>query len=188
MKWRKQPDNTGTDPDRDQMMHDLVSHGIRDPKVLDAMATVPRHRFMPASTERRAAYGDFPLPIGHGQTISQPFIVAYMTEKLKIAPGDRVLEIGTGSGYQAAILAELGATVYSVEIVPELAEHARGVLADMGYENVSVRLGSGFDGWPEHAPYRGIIGTCCPPDAWSCPWAQPARGLSSSRGTTGNCT
>lgn len=163
MKWNRQPRDTDSETQREQMMQDLKAHGIRDHNVLGAMAAVPRHRFIPAGADRGAAYGDFPLPIGHGQTISQPFIVAYMTEKLGIDRGDRILEIGTGSGYQAAVLAELGAVVYSVEIVPELAEHARAVLSEMGYDTVSIRLGSGFEGWPENAPYKGIIGTCCPP-------------------------
>ena len=146
-----------------RMMRDLVAHGIRDDTVLQAMGAVPRHRFVPEAYTRGDAYGDYPLPIGHGQTISQPFIVAYMTQALRIAPGTRVLEIGTGSGYQTAILAELGATVFTVEILPELATHAEQILRELGYSGVHLRTGNGFQGWPEHAPYARIIGTCCPP-------------------------
>jgi protein-L-isoaspartate(D-aspartate) O-methyltransferase len=130
--------------------------------VLDAMERVPRDLLVPPS-ERPFAYDDRPLPIGYGQTISQPYIVAYMTEALNIAPDQTVLEIGTGSGYQAAILAELAREVYTIEIVPELANRARETLAAMGYRNVHVRAGNGYDGWPERAPFARIIVTAAPP-------------------------
>lgn len=133
---------------------------IKDPNVLRAMDNVPRHRFVPRRLIDQAD-GDYPLPIGHGQTISQPYIVAVMSQALQVGSGDKVLEIGTGSGYQAAILAEMGCEVYSVEIIPELAERARAVLDDLGY-NVSIKNGDGHHGWKEHAPYRGIIVTAAP--------------------------
>ncbi|MCM8596496.1 protein-L-isoaspartate(D-aspartate) O-methyltransferase [Accumulibacter sp.] len=135
--------------------------GISDPAVLRAMATVPRHEFVPREL-RRYAYDDNPLPIGHGQTISQPYVVAFMTEKLEPRPGDRVLEIGTGSGYQAAILAGLVREVYSVEIVEALARRAESDLNRLGYRNVRVRHGDGYQGWPEAAPFDAIIVTCAP--------------------------
>ncbi len=137
--------------------------GIGDPAVLRAMATVPRHRFVPAE-HRAAAYGDHPLPIGHGQTISQPYIVALMTQMLRLCPGDRVLEIGTGCGYQTAVLAEIVEEVYSVEIIPELAAEAARRLAELGYGRVHLRQGDGHEGWPEHAPYQGIIVTAAAPE------------------------
>jgi protein-L-isoaspartate(D-aspartate) O-methyltransferase len=128
------------------------------PAVLGAIARVPREKFVPRH-QQTIAYADTALPIGYGQTISQPFIVAYMTELLQVGPGDRVLEIGTGSGYQAAVLAELGMEVYSVESIPELAVAAQHTLHALGYRKVSVRTGDGHRGWPEHAPYRGIVVT-----------------------------
>ncbi len=128
------------------------------PAVLGAIVRVPREKFVPRH-ERILAYADTALPIGHGQTISQPFIVAYMTELLQVSAGDRVLEIGTGSGYQAAILAELGAQVYSVETIPELAVAAQHTLHALGYRNVRVLTGDGHQGWSEHAPYRAIVVT-----------------------------
>ena len=151
------------DAQRKAMVEVIRRHGIKDDRVIRAMAKVRRHIFIPeASRERADAYGDHPCPIGYGQTISQPFIVAYMTQRMELKPGFRVLEIGTGSGYQAAILAELGIKVYSVEIVPELAAHARKVLAAEGYGNVEVKTGDGYKGWPEHAPFDAIIVTCAP--------------------------
>jgi protein-L-isoaspartate(D-aspartate) O-methyltransferase len=129
-----------------------------DPRVAAALLAVPRHAFVPAEL-RAHAYDNRPLPIGQGQTISQPYIVAIMSQLLEIDPGDRVYELGTGSGYQAAILAEMGAEVYTVEIVPELAERARNTLRDLGYRNVQVRTGDGWLGWPEAAPFAGIIVT-----------------------------
>jgi len=139
----------------------IEARGVRDTAVLRAMREVPRHFFVPGSPPSHA-YGDYPLPIGHGQTISQPFIVAFMAEAADIAPGDRVLEIGTGSGYGAAVLAELAAAVHTVEIVPELAEQARDVLNLLGYENVHVRTGNGWLGWSQHAPYDAIVVTAAP--------------------------
>jgi len=131
---------------------------IHDERVLAVMERVPRHRFIPESLRGADAYGDHPCPIGFGQTISQPYIAAYMTQALAVRPGEKVLEIGTGSGYQAAVLAELGADVYSMERIPELAEHARGLLGDA----VHLRCGDGYEGWPEAAPFDAIIGTCAP--------------------------
>ncbi|RME95900.1 MAG: protein-L-isoaspartate(D-aspartate) O-methyltransferase [Verrucomicrobia bacterium] len=134
---------------------------ITDPRVLAAMRKVPRHEFVPES-ERRWAYADHPLPIGEGQTISQPYIVAFMTEQLRPRPEDRVLEIGTGSGYQAAVLAELVREVYTIEIVESLGRRARETLERLGYTNVHVRIGDGYLGWPEAAPFDAIIVTCAP--------------------------
>jgi len=134
---------------------------IRNPRVLRAMELVPRHEFVPES-HRPQAYEDGPLPIGHGQTISQPFIVAYMTEKLDPQPGDRILEIGTGSGYQAAVLAQLVDAVYTVEIVEPLAEQARRTISRLGYANVHIKVGDGYQGWPEFAPFDAVIVTCAP--------------------------
>jgi protein-L-isoaspartate(D-aspartate) O-methyltransferase len=129
-----------------------------DPRVMDAIARVPRHEFVPADLADRA-YDDAPLPIGHGQTISQPFVVALMTHLLALSPGDRVLEIGTGSGYQCAVLAELAAEVWSIEIVPALADQAAARLSRLGYHSVTVRAGDGYAGWPERAPFAAIIVT-----------------------------
>ena len=139
----------------------LRARGIRDRAVLRAMARVPRHQFVPAPYQE-LAYADRPLPIGFDQTISQPFIVAYMTEVANVSSGERVLEVGTGSGYQAAILAELVREVYTVEIVPELATRARTQLRALGYANVHVRTGDGYAGWREHAPYDAIVVTAAP--------------------------
>jgi protein-L-isoaspartate(D-aspartate) O-methyltransferase len=125
------------------------------------MLKVPRHKFVPPS-QRHLAYQNRPLPIGHDQTISQPFIVGYMTEAASIAPGEKVLEIGTGSGYQAAVLAELAKQVYTIEIIPELAEGARNVLRELGYKNVVVKTGNGYEGWSEHAPFDAIVVTAAP--------------------------
>lgn len=142
----------------------LADRDIADPRVLAAMGTVPRHLFVPPYLAGRA-YDDEPLPIEAGQTISQPYIVALMTQLLELkGPGARVLEVGTGSGYQAAVLAELGAEVYSVEIVPELARSAAARLKRLGYAGVHVREGDGYRGWPEHAPYAGIVVTAACPD------------------------
>ena len=127
------------------------------------MARVPRHLFVPEDV-RPLAYDDRPLPIGRGQTISQPYIVAYMTEALQLAPAHTVLEIGTGSGYQAAVLAKIAKQVYTIEIVPELAERARQTLAKPGHRNVDVRTGDGYRGWPDRAPFARIIVTAAPPD------------------------
>ena len=139
----------------------IRQRGVTDARVLGAMLRVPRHVFVP-DAERDHAYEDRPLSIGLGQTISQPYIVAYMTEALQVAPTDRVLEIGTGSGYQAAILAELARDVYTMEIIPELAGRARATLDGLGYKNVKVRQGNGYVGWPEAAPFDKIIVTAAP--------------------------
>jgi len=151
---------------RRDMVEVLRRYQVRDERILQAMGKIRRHMFIPVSFRRHdEAYGDHPCPIGYGQTISQPYIVAYMTEKLALQPGATVLEVGTGSGYQAAVLAELGARVYSIEIIPELAQHARAVLAQEGYAAaVQVLTGDGYRGWPEHAPYDAIIVTCAPAD------------------------
>jgi protein-L-isoaspartate(D-aspartate) O-methyltransferase len=141
----------------------IKARDIRDAAVLKAMARVPRHLFVPPDV-RPFAYDDRPLPIGQGQTISQPYIVAYMTEALQLQPAHTVLEIGTGSGYQAAVLAELVRQVYTIEIVPDLATRAKRALAEAGYKNVEVRAGNGYRGWPEHAPYPRIIVTAAPPE------------------------
>ncbi len=129
-----------------------------DPRVMDAMASVPRHEFVTPDM-RRLAYANRPLPIGHGQTISQPYIVAVMTDLLNVRPGDRVLEVGTGSGYQAAVLAELVAEVYSIEIIEPLAAQAAARLQRLGYDNVVVRHGDGYYGWEEHDPFDAIVVT-----------------------------
>ena len=139
----------------------LMTRGINDNRVLAAMAKVPREEFVPAD-ERAAAYTDHPLPIGYDQTISQPYIVAFMTEQLQPKTNDRVLEIGTGSGYQAAILAGLVAEVYTIEIIEPLAKNAEATLDRLGYKNVHVKVGDGYKGWPEHAPFDAIIVTAAP--------------------------
>jgi protein-L-isoaspartate(D-aspartate) O-methyltransferase len=139
----------------------LRARGVRDARVLDAMARVPRHRFV-RDADRELAYGDYPLEVGFGQTISQPYIVGYMTEQLALPQGARVLEIGTGSGYQAAILAELAGEVYTIEIVPELAEQAARRLEALGYRNVHARFGDGYAGWLDVAPFDAIIVTAAP--------------------------
>jgi protein-L-isoaspartate(D-aspartate) O-methyltransferase len=139
----------------------LMAGGIRDPRVLEAMAEVPRHEFVPLRV-RPFAYADGPLPIGHGQTISQPFIVAYMTQLLELTKDDTVLEVGTGSGYQAAILGKMAKEVYTIEIVPPLAQSAKELLERLGFQNVHVREGDGYLGWPEKAPFDAIIVTCAP--------------------------
>lgn len=141
----------------------VEARGVRDPGVLAAMRTVQRERFVPSEVRRLAA-ADSPLPIGHHQTISQPYIVAFMTELLRIEKGHRVLEIGTGSGYQSAVLAELSDHVHSIEIVPALAARAAVTLRELGYSGVKVKHGDGYLGWPEHGPYDRIIVTAAPPD------------------------
>lgn len=149
---------------RQRMVEEQLTSGHRgivNAAVLAAMRTVPRHEFVPWEV-REYAYADGPLPIGHGQTISQPYIVAFMTEQLAPRPTDRVLEIGTGSGYQAAVLAELVADVYTIEIVEALGRRARADLHRLGYTNVHVRIGDGYEGWPEQAPFDAIIVTCAP--------------------------
>jgi protein-L-isoaspartate(D-aspartate) O-methyltransferase len=133
-----------------------------DPAVIEALRSVPRHAFVP-EWQQDLAYGNHPLPIGAGQTISQPYIVAIMSQLLRVGPGDRVFELGTGSGYQAAILAAMGVEVYTVEIVPELADRAHKTLEELGYDRVQVRAGDGWLGWPEAAPFDGIIVTAAAP-------------------------
>lgn len=140
----------------------IAARGVKDAAVLRAMRRVERHRFVPASLRSRA-YEDYPLPIGEGQTISQPYIVALMSVLLAVKPGDRVLEIGTGSGYQAAVLAEMGAEVYTIEIIPELGRRAAELLKELGYDRVRVKTGDGYQGWPEYAPFRKIIITAATP-------------------------
>jgi protein-L-isoaspartate(D-aspartate) O-methyltransferase len=148
---------------RQQMVQEqIAARGLRDPGVLAAMRSVPRHEFVPPAYRDRA-YQDSALPIEAGQTISQPYIVALMTELAEVHPGDRVLEVGTGSGYQAAVLAAMGAEVYSIEIVPRLARGARARLQRLGYL-VHLRQGDGYAGWPEHAPFRAILVTAAPPE------------------------
>jgi len=139
----------------------LVARGISDERVLRAMRTVPRHCFVPKAF-RDESYSDCPLPISNNQTISQPYIVAVMTELAQIAPDDKVLEIGTGSGYQAAVLSELCDSVFSMEIIASLAEEAMAILDSLNYHDVKVKIGDGFAGWPEMAPFDAIIVTCAP--------------------------
>lgn len=147
---------------RQRMVQDqLMPRGIHEERVLAAMAKVPREEFVPLD-ERAGSYSDGPLPIGYDQTISQPYIVALMTEQLRLQPQDRVLEIGTGLGYQAAILAELVADAYTIEIVEPLAKTAEETLQRLGYKNVHVKVGDGYKGWPEQAPFDAIIVTCAP--------------------------
>ncbi|MFP4060665.1 MAG: protein-L-isoaspartate(D-aspartate) O-methyltransferase [Bacteroidota bacterium] len=141
----------------------IAARGVKDKKVLNAMRSVPRHLFVPREN-RRFAYSDFPLPIGEGQTISQPYIVALMTELLLPRESDKILEVGTGSGYQAAVLAEIVDSVFTIEIYPSLAESAKQLLKELEYNNVVVKAGDGYKGWKEHAPFNGIIVTCSPAD------------------------
>jgi protein-L-isoaspartate(D-aspartate) O-methyltransferase len=155
-------DSPDSERARAQMVEEQIrARDVRDSRVLDAMRRVPREQFVPV-LYRGDAYADQPLPIGYGQTISQPYIVAFMTETLQVKPTSRVLEIGTGSGYQAAVLAELAREVYTIEIVGELAKRATETLSALGYPNVHVRHGDGYKGWPEHAPFDGIIVTAAP--------------------------
>src|SRR6266536_4988782 len=139
----------------------LMSRGVRDERVLAAISKVPREEFVPQDS-RAASYTDQPLPIGYGQTISQPYLVAFMTDQLHPSRGDRVLEIGTGSGYQASVLAGLVAEVYSIEIIEPLAKTAKATLQRLGYKNVHVKVGDGYKGWPENAPFDAVIVTCAP--------------------------
>lgn len=149
---------------RERMVREQIERrGVRHAGVLKAMREVERHLFVPESL-RRSAYEDHPLPIGHGQTISQPYIVAAMTEMLDPQPWDRALEIGTGSGYQAAVLARLVRHVYTIELVEPLGQQAQARLAGLGYRNVTVRIGDGYAGWPEEAPFDKILLTAAPPD------------------------
>ncbi len=146
----------------DMVATQIAARGVRDPKTLAAMRKVPRHLFVPLAAVAQA-YEDYPLPIGHGQTISQPYIVGFMTEALGLAGGETVLEVGTGSGYQAAVLAEIAARVYTIEIVAPLAEEAAARIRQLGYANVEVRSGDGYVGWPEAAPFDAIMITAAAP-------------------------
>ena len=150
-------------PARQRMVSKLATfeRGITNARVLAAMGKVPRHEFVPEHL-RSQAYQNRPLPIGHGQPISEPYVVAFMTEKIEPKPADRVLEIGTGSGYQAAVLAELTAEVYTIEIIEDLANRAAATLQRLGYANIHARAGDGYKGWPEAAPFDAIIVTCAP--------------------------
>ena len=157
---------TQNDPNFDRLRklmikNQLQSRGIRDDAVLKVMRSVERHNFVPDNYRDRA-YSDGPLPIGHGQTISQPYIVAFMTEQLQVSSKHKVLEIGTGSGYQAAILGELAKHVFTIEIIPELAEGAKNILNHLSYKNITVRAGDGYKGWPEESPFERIMVTAAP--------------------------
>ena len=157
---------TQNDPNFDHLRkvmikNQLQSRGIRDDAVLDVMRSVERHKSVPENYRDRA-YSDGPLPIGHGQTISQPYIVAFMTEQLQVSSQHKILEIGTGSGYQAAILGELAKHVFTIEIIPELAEGAKNILNHLSYKNITVRAGDGYKGWPEEAPFERIMVTAAP--------------------------
>jgi protein-L-isoaspartate(D-aspartate) O-methyltransferase len=159
---QKAPSAVDFAPQRQQMVQQqLKPRGINDARVLAAMAKVPRGEFVPAD-ERGDAYEDGPLPIGYDQTISQPYIVAFMTEQLRLKPSDRLLEIGSGSGYQAAVLAELVADTYTIEIIEPLAKTAEATLQRLGYKNVHLKVGDGYQGWQEKAPFDAIIVTCAP--------------------------
>ncbi len=154
------PDEYGRER-RDMVQSQIKFRGVHDQQVLDAMMKVQRHLFVLPSY-RSEAYNDYPLPIGAGQTISQPYIVAFMTEALELKKEDKVLEIGTGSGYQAAVLAEICDSVFTIEIIKSLGEGADKLLKEIGYMNIQVRIGDGYQGWPEHAPFDAIIVTCAP--------------------------
>jgi protein-L-isoaspartate(D-aspartate) O-methyltransferase len=143
------------------VQHQIMARGVKDSNVIRAMLKVPRHSFVPKA-RRAYSYEDYPLSIGEGQTISQPYIVAYMTEALDLRPGDKVLEIGTGSGYQAAILGELVKEVYTIEIVAKLGKRASQTLSRLGYKNIHVKIGDGYKGWPDKAPFDAVIVTCAP--------------------------
>src|SRR5437016_2855795 len=159
---RAQTSITDYAAERERMVKEqIVMRGVTDERVLAALRKVPREEFVPEDA-RPESYTDGPLPIGYGQTISQPYVVAFMTEKLQPQRQDRVLEIGTGSGYQAALLGELVGEVYSIEIVEPLAKTAEATLQRLGYKNVHVKAGDGYKGWPEHAPFDAIIVTCAP--------------------------
>ena len=165
--WGCGGDGTATDEARwatlreEMVTTQIAARGVRDANVLSALRTVPRHLFVPADLGAEA-YADHPLPIGEGQTISQPYIVGLMTELLEVKAGDKVLEVGTGSGYQAAVLAAMGCVVYTVEIRQSLAHEAEKRLASLGVKHVHVRAGDGYAGWPEAAPFAGVIVTAAP--------------------------
>ena len=154
--------NADYEAQRQQMVNDqMKARGIRDPRVLEAFLKVERHLFVPTSS-RNLSYRDHPVPIGDGQTISQPYIVAFMTEELELKKHEKVLEIGTGSGYQAAILGELVHEVYTIELIPKLGRQAQALLEELGYDNIHVIVGDGYKGWPDEAPFDAIIVTCAP--------------------------
>ncbi|HEX3127729.1 MAG TPA: protein-L-isoaspartate(D-aspartate) O-methyltransferase [Thermoanaerobaculia bacterium] len=148
---------------RRMVQEQLRARGVEDRRVLSAMEQVPRHLFVPEEVRDRA-YSDHPLPIGEGQTISQPYIVGLMTQLLGVKPGDKILEIGTGSGYQAAVLSRVASEVYTIEIVKPLGEQAERTLSRLGYSNIHTRIGDGYQGWREAAPFDGIIVTAAPPE------------------------
>ncbi len=155
-------DQTEFKKQRDRMVdRQIVARGVRNVSVIEAMRSVPRHCFI-AERFEQSAYYDSPVPIGHGQTISQPYIVAIMSELLEVKPGQRVLEVGTGSGYQAAVLAAMGVEVFSIEIVAPLGKEAERILRKLGYDRVRTRIGDGYKGWPQQAPFDGIIVTAAP--------------------------
>ena len=156
-----EPVDEATQAERRQALYELLKKEISDQRVLAAILKVPRHRFVPERYQGQA-YANHPLPIGESQTISQPFIVAYMTQALKLSGKEKVLEVGTGSGYQAAVLAETAGEVYSVEIIESLSKRAGKVLRKLGYQNVHLKVGDGFDGWREHAPYDAVMVTAAP--------------------------
>ena len=154
--------SVASDDAREAMVREQIAgRGIRDPRVIEALRHVPRHSFIPVA-ERARAYHDSPVPIGQGQTISQPYIVALMTERVRPQSSDRVLEIGTGSGYQTAVLARLVRHVYTIELEETLAQSAAAALRELEYENITVRTGDGYGGWPEHAPFDIVIVTAAP--------------------------
>lgn len=159
----EQDDRAYSQRRREMVESQIISRGINDARVIEAMLKVPRHKFVHEDFKHQA-YLDCALPIEKGQTISQPYIVAYMTEILSLNEGDKVLEIGTGSGYQSAILAEIGCDVYTIEIVEPLSLRARAVLDDLGYKNIHYKVGDGYQGWEEHAPYDAIVVTAAPPE------------------------
>lgn len=162
IRFRGESEDSSLERQRRLMIEQQIRRReVENERVLAAMEAVPRHEFVPGDQQSRS-YGDHPLPIGYRQTISQPYIVALMTSLLEPEPDDTVLEIGTGSGYQAAVLAEVVAHVYTIEIIEPLCERARETLEVMGYRNVTVRCGDGYDGWPEHAPFTGVIITAAP--------------------------
>ena len=159
LEWEKPRFEERAKERREMVKNHIAGAGLRDYYVLEAMCQVPRHRFV-RERDLEDAYRDQPLPIGYGQTISQPYVVAFMTQLLQVEPGDRVLEIGTGSGYQGAVLTELTPYVYSIEIVEELGEQAAGRFKDLGYETITSKVADGYFGWEDHAPFDGIIVTC----------------------------
>ncbi|NCD33045.1 MAG: protein-L-isoaspartate(D-aspartate) O-methyltransferase [Spartobacteria bacterium] len=149
---------------RKNMVELLQRYNIKDRRILQAMEEIPRHLFIPEPFRKGDAYDDHPCPIGFNQTISQPFIVAYMLEKMDIQPHQKILEIGAGSGYQAAVIGALGARIFSIEIIPELAAHAHQIISRLGYENITISQGDGSAGWPDEAPFDVIIAACAPVD------------------------